>query len=494
MAAKYDTDDLNKMLAKGHAIKNANGDPSYPIEDEEDLDKAIKAVGRGGSDHDAIRKHIIKRAKALGLSSKIPDNWNADGSMKGATSSRAPLELRALRRSSMLAVPERMALSFARGGIEMRAMPNGTGGTSFRFEGYAATFNDPFEMWDMWGEPYTEEVEPGAFTRTLANNCDTAFLIGHYDAGILMARTKSGTMKLSQDSAGLGVLVPAMDGSREDVRALASAVERGDMDEMSCAFVTRQQKWDDNFEHRSMLEMDLHRGDVSAVVFGANPGTAGSSMTALPTEALTLRRPVSVRMPTTPYVVNDGEDTLCAQCRSANDADASFCDQCGAKMPGQPGPSTVTGEDESQQCQSCLCMNATDAKYCDQCGASLAGIRPWKAPGGGYLDWAAAMRGEKRAADEIVDMSGAPDYNPVPHQFDPGAIQCKNPSCTVDGGALNSPDAKFCDQCGFPAYAGNGVEVVDDSGVVEDIEGASMNDAELLAHRQRELELLALAG
>ena len=407
---------------------------------------------------------------------------------------RAPLELRAQRRSSMLAVPERLALAFARGNVEMRAMANGTGGTSFRFTGYAATFSEPFEMWDMWGEPYTEEVEPGAFTRTLANNADVAFLIGHYDAGILMARTKSGTMTLSQDSRGLQVLVPAMDGSREDVRALASAVERGDMDEMSCAFITRQQKWDENFEHRSMLEMDLHRGDVSAVVFGANPGTAGSAMTALPAEALTLRRPVSVRMPTAPYTVSEGEDTLCAQCRSANDADACFCDQCGAAMPGRPGPSTVEGEDESQQCQSCLCMNATDAKYCDQCGSSLAGIRPWKAPGGGYLDWAAARRGEKRAADEIVDESGAPDYNPVPHQYDPGAIQCKNPDCAVDGGAKNSPDAKFCDQCGYPAYAGNGVEVVDDSGVVEDIEGAAMSDAELLAQRGRELELLELGA
>jgi ribosomal protein L40E len=286
------------------------------------------------------------------------------------------------------------------------------------------------------------------------------------------------------------------------VRALASAVERGDMDEMSCSFITRKQEWDDNFEHRSMLEMDLHRGDVSAVVYGANAGTAGSSMMALPFESLALRRPTAVqvrrpaetRMPTTPYQVNEGEDTLCAQCKSANDADASFCDQCGARMPGQPGPSAVTGEDESQQCQCCLCMNATDAKYCDQCGSSLAGIRPWKAAGGGYLDWAAQRRGEKRAADEIIDMSGAPDYNPVPHEYDPGAIQCQNAGCTVPGGAKNSPDAKFCDQCGYPAYAGNGVEVVDDSGVVEDVEGAAMADAELLAHRQRELELLALTA
>jgi ribosomal protein L40E len=199
-------------------------------------------------------------------------------------------------------------------------------------------------------------------------------------------------------------------------------------------------------------------------------------------------------MPTSPYRVNEGEDTLCPQCRSANDADASFCDQCGAKMAGQPGESTVTGEDETQQCQSCLCMNATDAKYCDQCGGSMAGIRPWKAPGGGYLDWAAVTRGERRAQDEIIDMSGAPDYNPVPHAYDPAAIQCANPDCTVPGGAKNSPDAKFCDQCGYPAYAGNGVEVVDDSGVVEDIEGAAMSDAELLSHRSRELELMEMGA
>lgn len=80
--AKYTAADKKDMLAKGQAMKNAKGEASYPIKDAEDLDNAIHAVGRGGADHDAIRKHIIDRAKALGLSSKIPDNWNADGSMK----------------------------------------------------------------------------------------------------------------------------------------------------------------------------------------------------------------------------------------------------------------------------------------------------------------------------------------------------------------------------------------------------------------------------
>lgn len=82
--AKYSSDELKAMADKGQAMANADGDPSYPIADKDDLDKAIKAVGRGGADHNAIRKHIMARAKALKLTSEIPDNWNADGSIAAA--------------------------------------------------------------------------------------------------------------------------------------------------------------------------------------------------------------------------------------------------------------------------------------------------------------------------------------------------------------------------------------------------------------------------
>lgn len=77
-ADKYKQADRDRMARSGEAMP----DGSYPIADEEDLDSAIRAVGRGGADHDAIRRHIIKRAKALGLSSKIPGNWAGDGSLK----------------------------------------------------------------------------------------------------------------------------------------------------------------------------------------------------------------------------------------------------------------------------------------------------------------------------------------------------------------------------------------------------------------------------
>lgn len=82
-ADKYKQDDRDRMAKSGEAMP----DGSYPIADAEDLDNAIHAVGRGNADHDSIRRHIIKRAKALGLSERIPDNWNADGSIESSSPS-----------------------------------------------------------------------------------------------------------------------------------------------------------------------------------------------------------------------------------------------------------------------------------------------------------------------------------------------------------------------------------------------------------------------
>ena len=75
---------LRKLAKLGYAMP----DGSYYIRagsvGASDLDNAIKAVGRGEpqSSHNAIRVHIMKRAKALGLSDKIPADWQPDGSLK----------------------------------------------------------------------------------------------------------------------------------------------------------------------------------------------------------------------------------------------------------------------------------------------------------------------------------------------------------------------------------------------------------------------------
>ena len=55
----------------------AMGDGSYPIENEQDLKNAIGSWGRGGARAD-VKQHIIRRAKALGKSDLIPEDWKGD--------------------------------------------------------------------------------------------------------------------------------------------------------------------------------------------------------------------------------------------------------------------------------------------------------------------------------------------------------------------------------------------------------------------------------
>jgi HK97 family phage prohead protease len=80
--SKYSAAEKAAMLKQGHALANANGEPSFPIEDEADLRRAIRAVGRGSRSPERIRQHIMKRAAALGLMRLIPDSWAADGTVK----------------------------------------------------------------------------------------------------------------------------------------------------------------------------------------------------------------------------------------------------------------------------------------------------------------------------------------------------------------------------------------------------------------------------
>jgi hypothetical protein len=90
-AAAPDAAKRARALKKGLAMPPAPGQPagqaSYPVENADDLANAIRAVGRGSGNHNAIRVHIMKAAKKLGLSSKIPDNWAPDGSLKAVAAS-----------------------------------------------------------------------------------------------------------------------------------------------------------------------------------------------------------------------------------------------------------------------------------------------------------------------------------------------------------------------------------------------------------------------
>lgn len=162
--------------------------------------------------------------------------------------------------------------------VEFRA--NTEGGLTFN--GYASVTEYEYEVYG--GPPYgwNETMARGAFKKTLAEDADVNFLVNH--EGISLARTKSGTLTLLEDKVGLKALAD-LDPDNPDVIRLRSAIGRGDVDEMSFGFrVTRDEWFDEDGEpsnsmvgtDRRITEVNLNKGDVSAVNYGANDATSGA--------------------------------------------------------------------------------------------------------------------------------------------------------------------------------------------------------------------------
>lgn len=156
--------------------------------------------------------------------------------------------------------------------FEVRKLANG----KVELQGYASTFEQPYTMYDMFGE-YSEKVRSGAFGKTITDNADVAYLSNH--EGLTMARTVSGSLRLAEDSTGL-LTVATVNTARTDVRDLVTAVEDGDVDQMSFGFRIVRQEWSPDYDERALVELNLDRGDVSAVNFGANPATSVSAVRA----------------------------------------------------------------------------------------------------------------------------------------------------------------------------------------------------------------------
>lgn len=152
--------------------------------------------------------------------------------------------------------------------LEVRAQANGQA----TVEGYASVTEQPYEMFDWLGS-YTEVVRAGAFTKTLSENPQVQLLLNH--GGLSMAYTKAGSLRLAEDSTGLHMAAD-LNTSRRDVGDLVLALEDKAVDEMSFAFrvPTGKSMWSPDYDERSILEVDIHRGDVSVVNFGANPATS----------------------------------------------------------------------------------------------------------------------------------------------------------------------------------------------------------------------------
>lgn len=154
--------------------------------------------------------------------------------------------------------------------LTMRA----AGDDTIEFHGYATVYDHPYEV---AGGPerggWVETITAGAASRTLNAKPDVRLLLNH--DGLPIARTGSGTMKLTEDKRGLIVDAPALDLRNPKVQEVRSGMDRGDVDEMSFAFRVTRQEWNDDYTERTIREFDLNiRGsDMSIVTWGANPAT-----------------------------------------------------------------------------------------------------------------------------------------------------------------------------------------------------------------------------
>lgn len=160
-------------------------------------------------------------------------------------------------------------------GVELRAAPDGTGGTRLLFTGYASVVDQPYTMCD-WAGDYTEVVRGGAFTKTLSEDPDVVFCLNHDWNAAPMARTTAGTLRLSEDSTGL-LTEADIDARRSDVYAVQSCMDAGELDAMSFAFYVTRQTWSPDYDQRDILELDIDGGDTSVVTHPANPWTAGTT-------------------------------------------------------------------------------------------------------------------------------------------------------------------------------------------------------------------------
>jgi HK97 family phage prohead protease len=135
---------------------------------------------------------------------------------------------------------------------------------SMRLAGYAAVFNE-----SSVPLPFNEVIAPGAFRKTLTETPDVRLLINH--DGLPLARTKNGTLSLSEDERGLYFDAELADTT--EARDLWTLVQRGDVDQMSFAFRVIRQKWSEDRKNRTLTEVSLADGDVSVVTYPAYPTT-----------------------------------------------------------------------------------------------------------------------------------------------------------------------------------------------------------------------------
>ncbi len=175
-----------------------------------------------------------------------------------------------------------------RGAVERRSLASvlevrSTDGR-LKVGGPFTTFDQGYDMGS-----YEEWVSPKALDRTLAEQPDVVFWVGHGEnlSGLPLARTRSakggpGTLVLSKRDDG-GYFEASLDPEDPDAQALVRAIRNGNINACSFAFRCNRDSYSADGGVRTLEDISLHGGDVSAVASPANPNTSISVRSAAAT-------------------------------------------------------------------------------------------------------------------------------------------------------------------------------------------------------------------
>ena len=134
--------------------------------------------------------------------------------------------------------------------------------------GYASVFDEETDIGGM----FREVVRPGAFARAIKEKQDVRALINH-DQNYVLGRTKAGTLKLEEDKRGLWIEVAPP--NTQFAADLMESMKRGDIDNMSFAFIATEETWTDRKGDATLRELkDVDLFDISAVTYPAYEGTS----------------------------------------------------------------------------------------------------------------------------------------------------------------------------------------------------------------------------
>jgi len=140
--------------------------------------------------------------------------------------------------------------------IELRAPSSG------RLEGYCAVFNAMSR--DLGG--FTESIQPGAFSRSLAD-ADHIMALYDHDRKSVLGRVGAGTLRLQENQRGLFFEVDLP--PTQTAKDLAVLVERRDVAGASFAFTIPKggDHWTEvnGKPHRSLLDVSLHEITITSV-------------------------------------------------------------------------------------------------------------------------------------------------------------------------------------------------------------------------------------